>query len=307
MARFCLLTLAISFALLTEASVAGVKKLVARALDAIAGYQYSTVGSRGQVLSAKPNADLIPCPDNSESLGVLVVIGQSNISNTGAYRFTREDTPNVLNYFDGACYEASSPMLGASGARGEWISLLGQELVDQGVYENVLVAPYGIAGASIRTFAEGGALAEWLKASLGRLTESHGVTDVVWHQGETDARLGVSSTTYAALFSSAYESVAASLGDAKVFLTVASLCARQNEVNALADASALIIERHPSIAEGIPSDDLIPVSLRWDGCHFDERGQRLAAQAAASLIKSHYCSPLGQTAGAPSSRCSSRE
>ena len=78
-----------------------------------------------------------PCPAQTEKLGVLVAFGQSNSANYAEHLFEPKDLKNVFNYFKGKCYAARSPLLGADGAKGEWMSLTASNLIKNGVYEKI--------------------------------------------------------------------------------------------------------------------------------------------------------------------------
>ena len=52
-------------------------------------------------------------------------------------RLTTERPDAVVNFFEGKCYRAQSPLLGATAEEGEFLTLLGDRLVADGV----VVAP----------------------------------------------------------------------------------------------------------------------------------------------------------------------
>ena len=94
----------------------------------------------------------VQCPAQDATSAVLLVIGQSNAAN---YQGQRYQSPNdrVVNFSEGRCYIASSPLLGADGEgtanRGH---CSGQKLIDSGLYTTVVLIPAAV-GAS--RFADG--------------------------------------------------------------------------------------------------------------------------------------------------------
>ena len=86
---------------------------------------------------------------------VLYILGQSNSSNHGGQKYQGMDD-RVVNYFDGACYRAASPLLGAEGTFGEAWTLLGNKLVAGGKFDQVIIVPSGIGLTGIAYWARGG-------------------------------------------------------------------------------------------------------------------------------------------------------
>jgi len=64
----------------------------------------------------------ISCPIQNKSTAVILVIGQSLSANHASQKFTTKYPESVINYFDGKCYVAASPLLGATNQYGEFIT-----------------------------------------------------------------------------------------------------------------------------------------------------------------------------------------
>lgn len=62
----------------------------------------------------------VPCPAQTDRTAVLLLIGQSNAGNHGGQRFHSEHGKKVVNFFDGRCFVAASPLLGSDGNEGEY-------------------------------------------------------------------------------------------------------------------------------------------------------------------------------------------
>src|ERR1700722_3908972 len=64
-----------------------------------------------------PGKKEIACPSQDEATAVLLVTGQSNASNSQGQRYQSADD-QVVNFFEGRCYRAASPLLGADYQKG---------------------------------------------------------------------------------------------------------------------------------------------------------------------------------------------
>ena len=60
------------------------------------------------------NIGKIPCPCFRERAATVVVLGQSNAGNARRHS-AREEVANFCSIYDGRCYRAADPLIGASG------------------------------------------------------------------------------------------------------------------------------------------------------------------------------------------------
>lgn len=249
---------------------------------------FSTIASRSDVLEFIDGKVQIECPNNTERLGVLVSFGQSNSANSASYRVRSDEVNDVINFHSGNCYRASSPLLGATNTGGEWMSLTAQSLVDAGLYDTVVVMSLGIGGSPVAAWTEGSDLNLRLIDNLNAISEKYTVTDMLWHQGETDLNWGVSTSQYAASFSDMVSTVRATNVTAPIFVSIASLCNGGDYPNNITNAQLEIINQISGVELGVNTDELLPSTMRHDNCHFNEQGQRLAANEAAKLIVNYH-------------------
>jgi hypothetical protein len=195
--------------------------------------------------------DRIECPDQDEGTWVLLILGQSNAANYHGQRHSSEHGEQVVNFFDGRCYIAESPLLGTSGSQGESWTLLGNELVAAGVARRVVLVPAAIASSSVSRWQEGGDLNAMLGEVLGHLSPRYRVTHVLWHQGEADYIDGTEGSDYRRMFLSLVASLRARGVAAPVFASVATRCGIRpdwTEANPLAEAQRSLPgsgARHP--------------------------------------------------------------
>ena len=228
------------------------------------------------------------CPVQTEKLGVIVAFGQSNSANYAEHLFEPSDLKNVFNYFDGKCYIAQSPLLGADGAKGEWMSLTASNLIKNGVYEKIIIVSSGIGDTSIKRWAKGNDLNKMLIDVISNLTKEYKITDFIFHQGEADKK--TYGYVYEFYFKSLIESIRNIEANAPIFISVATNCGAKrkwkypNEIS----ETQLNLTKIDGIELGINTDKTIPFNLRYDGCHFGKVGQEVAANELSNSISYYH-------------------
>lgn len=230
----------------------------------------------------------VPCPAQSARTAVLLLAGQSNAANHGGQRMTSEHGRAVVNFFEGTCYTAASPLLGASGIGGEVWTPLANMLVASGVFDRVVLAPVAIGGTDVARWVSGGDLGTLLIGTATDLAhQGYRATHVLWHQGETDVQAATSQEVYTQRLLSVAASLRAQGIDAPILVSVASKCllmAPHNGENAVARAQRLLPEPGAGLFAGVDSDALLLDVDRYDACHFSASGQTKIAAAWARRI-----------------------
>ena len=229
-----------------------------------------------------------PCPAQTEKLGVLVAFGQSNSANYAEHLFEPKDLKNVFNYFKGKCYAARSPLLGADGAKGEWMSLTASNLIKNGVYEKIIIVSSGIGDTSIKRWAKGNDLNRMLIDVISNLSKEYSITDFIFHQGEADKK--TYGYVYEFYFKTLIESIRNIEANAPIFISVATNCGAKrkwkypNEIS----ETQLSLTKLDGIELGINTDKKIPFNLRYDRCHFGKLGQEIAADELSNSISYYH-------------------
>jgi hypothetical protein len=236
-------------------------------------------------LVSYPGKQNIGCPPQTRGTRVLLIAGQSNAANKGGQRYASTHGEKVINFFEGTCYVAQSPLLGSQGAYGEYWTLLGNALIQSGA-DQVILIPAAIFATPIRRWASGGDLNPMLLATVDSAKARYRVTDIVWEQGEED----FSENTKGADYTQGFRSVLASLRSrgvsAPIFVSIATKCslAQWSVSNPIADAQRALPNAALRIYSGIDTDKLMAPLDRYDDCHLAASGQLKAASAWAKLL-----------------------
>jgi hypothetical protein len=246
-------------------------------------------------LVAFPGKEFFDCPAQTPRSAVLLAFGQSNSANYQGQRYRAVDR-RVVNFFDGKCALAESPLLGAAGEYGESWTLLGDKLIAAGVFDQVIIVPAGIGATPISRWAAGGDLNAMLIDVVRGVTPRYRITHVLWHQGENDFGFGTSEAAYVAAFRSIVATLRAAKVEAPVYVCRASYGPvdrldpnyanagqwRKDNPVALAQAS---LPDGKSIFAGPDTDaDISPLD-RYDGVHFSARGQEIFADRWLEILR----------------------
>lgn len=235
-----------------------------------------------------PGKKELPCPLQSNKTGVIVAIGQSNIANHGEKRMQTKYPAKVYNYFNGKCYLASSPLLGSTGMEGEFLTPLADKLIDLGVYEQVILISSGIGGTAIAYWQKGAPLNQMLQSVLDELKSKYQITDIIWHQGETDFFVKTPPEKYRESFNSLISTLRSTgKNTPPVYYAIATLCdPKWYANNSLAQLQQQLASAKDKIYLAANTDQLVPINERYGKppCHFSEVGQKKAADAFAKAI-----------------------
>ena len=242
------------------------------------------VDALGRLVHSSKHTE-VNCPEQNERVGVLVAFGQSNSANHAEYKFSSDELNGVFNYFNGSCYLAQSPLLGATGGAGEWITLTSKKLIEEDVYDKVIVVSSGIGGSPIERWADGNDLNSMLVEVLQSLRNDYRVTDMIWHQGESD-RVNTHTEVYETYFMSMMDSIRDAGINAPIFMSIASICGEEGSwayPNRVSNAQTRLVDVD-GVELGVNTDELVPIQLRYDNCHFAKAGQEVAASELAQRI-----------------------
>jgi hypothetical protein len=197
-----------------------------------------------------PQKQAVACPVQSADTAVLLVIGQSNAANHAEKNFTTQYPQQVFNYFNGQCYVAASPLLGASGEQGEFITPLADNLITNKVYNSVIIVSSAIGGTSIIHWQKDGNLNEMLISTLKQLSTQYKITEIIWHQGESDFVSATPQKIYINAFNSLLTSLAENNITAPVFISISTKCGPGMERNIYNPGASGVWDQNNSVALG---------------------------------------------------------
>jgi hypothetical protein len=201
---------------------------------------------------------------------ILMTLGQSNAQNAGEipYRSTHTYTLNVL---DGKCYAAQDPLPGIFGQWGSLWSRLGDLLIKDGLYDQVLIVPTSIGMEEIKAWGNN-KWQEQLKKAYSQV-KSHGleITHLFWNHGENDARVGTSYESYLHGLESMVDIIRGVGIASPIIISESSICYNHGseEVRrAQRDAPKL----GDYVYAGVNTDQLSRFEHRFDMCHYSAQG-----------------------------------
>lgn len=209
--------------------------------------------------------------DPSKNTGVYLTYGQSNSSNSVEYGYFVKN--EVFQYLLGQTFVYEDPSLGGTGTRGSVWGMVGDKLIENGVYEQVVFANSGWGGRSIGTLKNGHYF-EFLVTNYNGLIKKFGRVDgILFHQGESNnSPEGVRN--YHNDFSEFISNLKDRGIEIPVYLSRVSLCGNKRPINEnLTNIQNQLIRDIDIVKEG-PNTDLL--SLKSDRlndyCHFSLQG-----------------------------------
>lgn len=218
-----------------------------------------------------------------ETTGIFITYGQSNSANHGLVSIN--NYPNVYQFFFGDVYEYKNPSLGTTGLRDSVWGLVGNKLVAQNIFSQVIFANTAWGGRSINDL-KGGHYLDYLIDTYNELSNHFDKVDgILYHQGESDNDPEKVNLYYANF----YEFVKTLNENGikiPIYLSQASYCTPALPVNKnLTDIQRKLITDHDYIFEGPNTDLLTDTKFRFDQCHFSEKGNDKFAEMWVESLK----------------------
>lgn len=197
----------------------------------------------------------------------------------------------------GKCYSAESPLLGASGLEGEYLTLMGDALIKKGPVRNVILVDKSIGGSKVSDWANQGRYTSDLVSTLNTMKLKYRVTDIIWHQGESDFTSNTSSREYRKTFQELELILNQANVNASIFIVISTICGYNPTwiaKNPVATAQKSLINER-DIFLGIDADAILLASDRRaqsssqePNCHLSEQGQvKVASLMSNRILKSH--------------------
>ncbi|WP_226583686.1 sialate O-acetylesterase [Acuticoccus sediminis] len=248
--------------------------------------------ANGRIVADETKTHVV-CPAQSDRTAVLLVLGQSNAANHAGQRYRSAYGNHVVNFFEGQCFVAASPLLGATDTKGEYWTELGNLLVASGTFDTVVIAPLAFDGSEVARWVDGGDLNALLIDTMAHLgSAGYRVTEVLWHQGEMDYVLGTSAQDYSDRFLSMIGTLRTYGIAVPVYVSVASVCLEPSNGgfkahaahNPIVRAQAALPALDSTLRPGVNTDTLLDDLDRFDDCHIGGSGTDKVARAWADLL-----------------------
>jgi lysophospholipase L1-like esterase len=230
----------------------------------------------------------VACPPAGDRTMVALVFGQSHAANVVKERFVGGG--QVFNYFRGHCYGAADPLLGTDSGGGNVWTLVGNELVQQQLYESVVLVTIGVSGSYIGQWAPGGRLHAHLMEAVHSIGPELSFTHVFIQQGESDLMAGTPAEEYFARFAKVIAALRQDGIGAPIFVAIESgycdgAATPPMPDNPIASAQRRVIAAHQGVYFGPDMDaELNSASDRYDGCHMSGAGARKLARLWTGAI-----------------------
>lgn len=225
-----------------------------------------------------------PCPSPDKAL-VILAGGQSNAANVVPTLHDGGDDVSV--WFDGKCYPAADPLLGATGNEGSIWSMLGDEVAKQTGRPVVLIVA-AVGGTQFRDWND--ARSGYYAALSQRLETAAqagfrpGV--IVWHQGETDAKVEQDMAALRRELMVLSDRLLKDAPTAPLYLFQATRCSGRYRSAGVREVIAVfksVATANPRIVLGMKTD-VLAQEYRWDQCHFNARGRKAIVETALPQI-----------------------
>jgi len=219
-------------------------------------------------------------------LAVILALGASNIANEGDPdgKLIPHGGVYNFNFFDGYCYLAKDPLLGATRDRSNVLTRLGDLLVRRGFYDRVLLVPIAYGGTFAAEWAPRGRMHPRLQRALNMLVRRGiALTHVLWQEGEAEAaEREVDPKAWIAHFNAVADTIRAATHDSAIYVAQCTIC-RNAPNDIVRAAQRKVVDPSYKIFAG-PDLDAIGIEDRWDECHFSTTGLNRAAELWLTAI-----------------------
>ncbi len=223
----------------------------------------------------------------AKKTGIILIFGQSNAANSGEYMYTTKYPKQTGNFFNGTCTELNSPLIGASGEEGNFTVGLADKLIEEKIFENVLIANISIGGSSIMRWSENGNLNKLFFDNLKKL----GAVDIIiFHHGEKDVEVGLTKEQYKAAFSSIKDQVSKTHDSTPIFLGISTICGEYQDSENQIHIGLMELVDNQKIYLGVNADKKLNKVDRREraGCHLSYLGQEKIINEYSKSLASHY-------------------
>jgi hypothetical protein len=234
-----------------------------------------------------------------DKVALVLILGQSNIANHGAYFEPFEYIPkSPIYYYNGDNIDIFTSPIGtkrhfASGNASSLFPYLGDMMVERLDYDKIIFVNAAIGGTTVFQWTPNAGSYErnivgddfiYSNGLFDRVREAKDIsnkldipyTHILWHQGEDDNVQETSKADYKKYFMEIKDGIRKLNIEAPIYMARASFTSARSipeprfDKNIIAAQNELIKE-NSDILEG-PNTDIIGVEDRYDGSHFNKEG-----------------------------------
>jgi hypothetical protein len=228
----------------------------------------------------------VPCRPLFAKNTVVVLLGQSNAANFCGGKYTAQHAVTNFSLYDGKCYRAADPLVGASGDGGNFATRLGDVLISRRIAKRVVLAPIAMGNTRIEDWVPGGTFHRRILVLIRRLDEAKLTPDfILWQQGEGNK---ADDDPGGSRYRSHLTSVVRTFRDygvtAPFLIALCTLCGdpHTNAENVRAGQLSSVTRVLNTFLG--PDTDQIGYEDRFDGCHMSETGAQRQAEMWADAI-----------------------
>lgn len=229
------------------------------------------IGPRYNILNDKINFE---CPSNSP---VIILSGQSNSANF--LKSNKKFKNSHFNFYDGKCYNLSSPSLGAEGEMSSLAPSIANKITSNKKFIFITSGRGGISieDASILNN-------EFIKYNLEALRllnqKNNYLKYFIWIHGESNNK---NNQNYLNKFKILYEEIIKNQKNKpKLIITNTSICKNERDY-ILNEIQKEISIKYSGISKLIDTDSLSN-DYRYDQCHFNQKGLEKISDNISNLI-----------------------
>lgn len=240
----------------------------------------------------------VDCTDiDKNKTMVILALGQGNAANGGEGKYTPKH--NVYNIFDGKCYKADDPLLGATDNKGSVWGRLADKIIENGMYEHVIIKSIGVGGSPVICWTVSGTGIGYQGKLYGnyhsRILEANEeltslgfpITHILWHQGESDMKNGTTTAQYKERFLDMLNNMRKNGISAPIYVALASRYGRETSQEVI-NAQKQLAEEHDDIFQGPNTDIIDRLEERTeDGQRFSEIGLEKHANGWVDSLKQY--------------------
>jgi hypothetical protein len=249
---------------------------------------YNELDQNWRSFSDTSNRQRISCAVDKNT-AVIATLGQSNAANYALKQYSPKHDVRNFNLYDGHCYKAEDPLLGASGTLGNFATPLADMLIERGLYSRVIVAPIAMGGSMVEQWAEEGVFNRRILVLIRRLFDA-GLTPtlILWHQGEGNSGAGDShGRQYRKNLLEVIATFRRYAVSAPFFVALATKCGAYPRLNGdnIREGQATTVNPLDNVFLGPDTDTLGDEYRDPDHCHFNAAGVLRHAAMWADVLQ----------------------